>query len=409
MRYRSAFSNGLIFLCTVVFYLQAAGYPGARAEDWPRWRGPDADGISMETDWDPEALNRPRILWKASVGTGYSSVAVKDRYLYTMGNEKNIDTVYCINAVTGKEIWHYSYPCMLGLHPGPRVTPTIDGNSVYTLSRDGDLFCFNAENGKVRWKMNITSEFRVSPPKWGFAGSPVIEEGLLILNAGVSGVALNKKTGKKIWFSKTGTGGYAAPVIYDYNGKRCAAIFGEKALYAVEAKTGKLLWSYPWRTEHDVNAADPLVVGNRVFISSNYGKGCVLLEMTGKKPKVLWQNNRMSSHFSSFIYLDGYIYGNDGSSWIKNSVFRCLDINTGEEMWGEALGFGSLIAVSGKLIMLNAGGDLFIAEATHHSYREIARAEKVLARTCWTPPVFWNGGIFCRNLRGDLIYISFKK
>jgi len=399
-----------IFLCTLILWLGRAGITISEAADWPCWRGPNGDGISTESDWNPESLNEHRIVWKTSVGTGYSSVTIKAQHLYTMGNKNNVDTVYCLDTATGNEIWHYSYPCRLGLHPGPRATPTIHGKYVYTLSRDGYLFCFNAENGKVRWKKNITSEFNVRPPTWGFAGSPVIEDDVLIINAGVWGIALNKNTGKKVWTSKPGTGGYATPVIYDYKGNRCAAIFGEKALYTVDVETGKLLWSYPWRTDHDANAADPLVVGNRVFISSNYGSGCALLEITGKKPKVLWKNRSMNSHFSSFIYLDGYIYGIDGHAANNSrSVLRCLDIKTGDVVWGKTLGFGSLIAVNDKLILLNYRGDLFIAKASPASYQEVSRARGVLTRTCWTPPVFWNGGIICRNLRGDLIYIDLKK
>jgi outer membrane protein assembly factor BamB len=274
------------------------------------------------------------------------------------------------------------------------------------LSQEGHLFCFNAENGKVKWQKNITREFGVSPPNWGFAGSPVIEGDLLILNAGVSGLALDKRTGQKVWLSKSGVGGYATPVVYRLDGTQYVAIFGRRALYGVELASGKQLWSFPWVTGHDVNAADPLVHGNRIFISSNYGVGCALIEIQEKGPKLVWKNDKMNSHFSSFIYLDGYIYGNDGTASYRRGTFRCLEFETGKEMWGENLGFGSLIATRDTLILFNDRGNLFIAEATPASYREISRAESVLGSTCWTPPVLCRGRIYLRNSRGDLVCID---
>jgi len=378
--------------------------------DWPRWRGPEGNGISTETEWNPEALLQgPRIVWKVNVGIGYSCIAIKGSSLYTMGNRKGQDTVYCLDATTGRMVWKYSYPCSPGQYPGPHATPTVDGSVVYTLSKKGHLFCFSADKGKVQWQRNIVQDFNVRPPTWGLAGSPVVEGELLILNAGVSGLALNKKTGTKVWLSKPGVGGYATPVIYDHKGNRYAAIFGQKAIYGVEVKTGRKAWSYPWITTHNVNAADPLVYENRVFISSNYGSGCALLDISYHKPKLIWKNNNINSHFSAFILIDGYIYGNDGFAGSSRGVFRCLDIETGKEMWGKGLGFGSLIAADGKLILLNEKGNLFIVKATPSSYQEISSARSVLSRTCWTPPVLCKGMIYCRNHRGDLVCIDVGK
>ena len=191
--------------------------------DWPRWRGPNGDGISPETDWNPKALeNGPKIVWKKNVGMGYI---------------KGKDVVSCLEAETGKEKWQFSYPCELGQYSGPRATPCVDGDAVYTMSQEGDLHRFRAADGKVQWHINIVEAFKVYAPSWGFAGSPVVEGDLVILNAGVNGIAVDKKTGKKIWVSGSGAGGYATPVMYDYEGKRHAAIFGQKALYAVFGMT----------------------------------------------------------------------------------------------------------------------------------------------------------------------------
>jgi len=375
--------------------------------DWPQWRGPERNGISAETDWDPAALAKgPRIVWRTDVGLGYSGVAVKGDRLYTMGNVGGRDSVICLDTRTGKVIWNYSYPARSMQYPGPRATPTIDGDTVYTLSSDGQLLCLSADRGTVHWQRNIVADFGARPPNWGFAGSLVVEGDLLLANAGISGLALNKRNGKPVWVSATGTGGYATAVLYTRNGTRYAAIFGRRAIYGVEAQTGKQAWSYPWVTGNDVNAADPLVFEDRVFISSNYGAGSALLDISGRQPKLLWKNGSVNSHFSSFVLIDGYIYGNDGFAGRRSGAFRCLDVETGRVMWSESLGFGSLIAADGKLILLTERGDLHIAEATPSGYREISRARSILSSSCWTPPVLCDGRIYLRNHRGELVCLD---
>ncbi|UCF96691.1 MAG: PQQ-like beta-propeller repeat protein [Spirochaetaceae bacterium] len=404
MRIRHLFKK--TFVCTLFILLIVPRTFG----DWPQWRGPERNGISSETNWDSKTLARgPRILWKVNVGLGYSSVAVRGNLLYTMGNDRGKDGVYCLDTRTGREVWSYSYPAKSMQYPGPRATPTIDGNLLYALSSDGQLTCFSADRGKIQWRRNIVTDFGTQPPNWGFACSPVIEGELLLLNAGPAGLALYKQSGKLVWSSGSGTGGYATPVVYDQRGKRYAAIFGRRAIYGVEVQTGKQAWSYPWTTDNDVNAADPLVFDNRVFISSNYGAGSALLDISGRQPKVLWRNRSLNSHFSSFVLIDGYIYGNDGFAGRRYGVFRCLDAKTGREQWAEDLGFGSLIAADGKLILLTEQGNLHIAEATSASYQEISSAPSILSSSCWTPPVLCNGLIYLRNHRGELVCLDVRR
>jgi len=399
--------NQRFFLMAIACILFLSVSVSSTFGDWPQWRGPDRNGISAESDWDPAALAKgPRILWRTNVGLGYSGVAVKTDRLYTMGNTRGRDVVTCLDAGTGRQIWSHSYAAKSMQYPGPRTTPTIDGDTVYTLSSDGQLICLSADRGTVRWRKNIVADFGAQPPTWGFAGSPVIEGNLLLVNAGPAGLALDKRNGKLVWSSGAGTGGYATPVLYTRNAKRYAAIFARRALYAVEVQTGRQAWSYPWVTGNDVNAADPLVFEDRVFISSNYGAGSALIDFSGRQPKPLWKNPSMNSHFSSFVLIDGYIYGNDGFAGRRNGVFRCLDAGTGREMWSESLGFGSLIAADGKLILLTEQGDLYIAEATPSGYREISRARSIIPGSCWTPPVLCEGRIFLRNHRGELVCLD---
>jgi len=412
----------LLITLVLVFMLSSTLFAG----DWPYWRGINGNGISTETGWNPKALTNPNIVWKTNVGKGHSTVAIKGNYLYTMGNQAitsgketmHEDVVYCIDIRTGKEIWRYAYPCQEGRFPGPRSTPVIDGSSLYTISQEGHLFCFNALNGMVTWKRNILSEGLTKVSDWGFSFSPVIEGDLLILNAGKSGIALNKKNGKVVWKSAPEKGGLASPVLFDFDGKRMAAIVGSNTLHTVDVKTGKVQWSYEWSSH-----ADPIVFNNDlIYLSAGMARtkrGRALLKMktNNSEPEVLWYHNNPNYAFQSWIILNGYAYGFRRSN---KEFLQCIDLKTGEEKWNKDMGdWGSLMAADGKLIILDGDGDLVIAEASPDVYKEISSAKVIRMKNwqsyprddpnaCWTAPVLSNGRIYCRNTYGDLVSVDVK-
>jgi len=404
-------AHGLCGLLFVVLILAAcavaAETPAEKQQvfDWPNWRGPDHNGISKETAWGakwPEG--GPKVLWKASVGTGFSSISVSDGRVYTMGNNDNVDTVWCFDAETGKQLWKHSYSCPKAprnYEGGPSATPTVDAGKVYTVSKNGHLFCLDAKTGKVVWQKDVGKDFKAKTPTWGFASSALIVGDVLYLNVGSAGLALKKSTGEAIWQSGKGPGGYATPVPFDYKGKLHLAIFSRDAFVVVEAASGKQLCRTPWQTSYDVNAADPIIWGGKAFISSGYNKGCSLVQI-GPEPKTIWQNKAMRNHFNSCVLLNGYIYGFD------ESQLRCLDARTGQQKWTKrGLGKGSLMAANGKLIILSERGELVTAEAGPESFKEISRA-KVLSGKCWTVPVLAGGKIYCRNAAGDLVCLDVK-
>jgi outer membrane protein assembly factor BamB len=380
--------------------------------DWASWRGPDNNGISKETGWNPQALKGgPKVAWQTNVGQGWSAVAIKGPDLFTMGSDGARDVVYCLNVADGKEKWKYSYPCNPGNYPGPRCTPVWDEGRIYTLSREGHLFCLDAAKGKVKWKRHIIRDFGVKNLKWGFACSARIEGRALLLNAGERGLALDKKTGRKFW-SSTGTGSYAVPVVFMMGKRKCVAVFSEKAIMAVDFRTGTKLWAYPWITSHDVNAADPVIYGNKMFISSGYGKGCAMLDFSRGRLNLDWRNAEIASHFASSVIIDDHIYGPHGNAGQRSAGVKCLDAKTGEARWNEPLGFCSLIAADGHLIILNERGELRIAKADKGSYVEVSRCqalERNRRAKCWTAPVLLRGKIYCRNSLGDLVCIDVGK
>ncbi len=390
-------------ICGLLVLALAAAPLDLRAADWPQWRGPLRIGISKETGllskWP---AGGPKRVWTASVGEGFSSVAVANGRLYTMGNDGSRDTVYCLNAVTGKKIWTHSYPCESGDHSGPRATPTLYGTLLYTFSREGHAFCLNAATGKPVWAKNLNPIVGESTPEWGFAGSPLVLGSLVLYNAGAAGIALDRHTGVVKWRSGNGPAGYSSPLWFKIGTQRGVALFSGKGLVAVDPANGRVLWRCPWDTSYDVNAADPVFLGNTVFISSNYGRGGARFAVSGSRTTKLWENRNMRNHFSTGVLVGGYLYGND------ENTLKCLDLQTGAERWRlRGIGKGGLIAADGKLIVLTERGELIFARAAPDRYTEIARAS-VLDGTCWTAPALANGLLYLRNHEGTLVCLNVR-
>ncbi|MCK4628293.1 MAG: PQQ-binding-like beta-propeller repeat protein [Sedimentisphaerales bacterium] len=390
--------------------------------DWPNWRGPRHNGISNEINWQSgRLLDDPKILWRASVGTGFSSMSVSGGRVYTMGNtgkkgdkkeKEHKDIVYCLNAKTGREIWRHEYNCRLdpqNYEGGPSATPTVNGEEVYTLSKAGDVFCLNSTVGKVIWQRQLARELGIKPPRWGFASSPLVMGQRLILNAGTNGVALDKMTGRVLWQNGKTQAGYATAVHYKTGNVDCVAIFGARAMYGIRVEDGRQLWQFPWKTRYDENIPDPIIIDTpsvphslEIFITSGMGTGCARLKLQQNSSiKQIWRNKSMCCHLNSSILWQGYLYGFD------DSKFKCVDYQDGQEKWAaDDLGKGSLMMTfDGRMIILSEKGKLIIAPATPEKYHPIAQA-RILQGRCWTVPVLSGGRIYARNARGDLVCVD---
>ncbi len=393
-----------MLLC--LFYFTAS----TLADDWPQWRGPNRDGISREKNWFARWPDQgPRQIWKANVGVGFSSMSVSKGRLYTMGNTGDVDSVYCLDASTGRELWKHSYPCSAkdpnGYH-GTRCTPTVDNNRVYTVSREGHLYCLDATSGKVVWSKDYKTDYGAEVPKWGFATSPLVEKNMLIVETGAPGasvVALDKKSGKEIWRSGDDPASYSSPVAFTHKGQRQIAMFNTFGIVGHSARDGRELWRHPWKTSWDVNAATPIIEGDTVFISSGYNVGCALLRFTEVPPKVLWQNKNMRNHVNSCVLWQGHLYGFD------DKELKCLDFRTGEAKWSQkSFGKGALIIADGKLIVFSDSGKLAIAEASPQGYQELSSAQVLGGKDTWPIPVLANGKIYCRSLE-TLVCLDVRK
>lgn len=396
-------ASGLIVTSLVIFIASSfAGPAGKKGTDWPQWRGPNRDGVSLETgllkSWPEEG---PEVIWEAPAGDGFSGISISDGRLYTMYGKNAFEYLVCLNAEKGEELWRLKvdgkFTNQFG--HGTRSTPTVDGNSVYGLSAQGKLVAVKTKNGELIWKHDLQKEYGAQIPQWGISTSPLVYNELLIVDVGGRDyglVAFNKKNGKVVWKTKTDKPGYSAPIAVNVNGKKQILNFSGSALISVSPKDGSRYWRYPWVTDYDINAATPIFVGpDKVFISSGYNRGGALLKMTPESGSVnvseVWKSRAMRNHFSTSLLVDNHLYGFD------EKTLKCINVNTQEEKWAQrGFGKGSLITADGHLIVLSDKGILALIEANPSAYVEKATAQ-VLKGKCWTVPTLSDAKLYVRN------------
>lgn len=380
------------------------------AADWPCWRGPSRDGISRETVWSHAwGTNGPAVVWRASVGKGFSSFAVADGRVYTMGNTGGQDTVFCLSAVGGATLWRHTYPCELqplSYEGGPSSTPAVAEGRVYTFSKGGDLFCLDARDGRVLWSRAFAPwPWREGDWKntWRYAGSPLVAGGRLVMSLGEAGTAFDARTGATVWESPAGHPGYASPVPFRAGETDALAFFAGHAVIGAEAATGRRLWQIPWRTEWDMNAADPVIHGGRLFVSSGNGTGCALYDLAASPPREVWRTKHLRLPMNSAVLWQGYLYG------FNDENLTCVAWDTGEARWSErSLRRGALmLTADGRLLLLSENGQLVVAQATPEAFRPLARA-RILQGRCWSAPVLANGLLYARNAQGEAVCLDLR-
>ena len=378
--------------------------PGSSSESWPVWRGPNGNGTSSEKGLLRSfPSGKPKQLWTAQIGEGWSTIAVADGRAYLSGNVAGTDTIAALNAKTGKLIWKYSYPCSPGDYGGPRATPCVVGGVLYAVSREGVVYALAADTGKLVWQRAVAAETRCPLPTWGFAGSTLVDGNRVYVNIGVTGAALDRANGKIVWASGGGPTGYATPVKTTIGGRTVLAIFSGKELVGADPQTGRKLWAFPWQTSYDVNAADPIFIGDSVFIASNYGKGGAMVSLAGGTPKQLWETRTMRNHFNTCILSGGHLFGND------ENTLRCLDARSGAEKWAlRGIGKGGLIMADGLLIVLSERGELILLDADPLKLTERSRSS-ILSGTCWSHPTLAGGCLYARSHEGTAVCVDLKR
>jgi outer membrane protein assembly factor BamB len=394
-----------------------------QVEGWNQWRGPRRDGIAA-----PQALRDQldhlsrSVLWKAPIKGGFSSFAAANGFLYTMDlASPREERVLCLDASTGKELWHYTYPEQgFNTYSGPRATPAVVQGLLYTVGAGGTLLCLPAiAAGQPRplWQHQLMAEFKADLPEWGIACSPLVERDLVIVQPGGkkgSVAAFDRLTGKLVWSALDDPNGYSSPVAATVAAERQIICFTGRGAVGLRPSDGAKLWYYPWRTQFDQNIATPIVAGDYVFLSSGYSHGCALLhiERDGSKMKVIAayvkSNRLMRNRHNTSVCMDAYLYGIDSES----GVLRCIDLRTGDVKWESPdRANGCPILADGRLIIQREDGTIDVVEATPRAYKQTAQVKHLLnkgATPCWVLPALDHGRLFLRD-PSQIVCLDVKK
>lgn len=375
------------------------------AGDWPQWRGPNRDGVSMEKgllDKWPEG--GPKLAWKAEgLGVGFSSVSIKDGLIYTMGDGKETSHVFCLDARDGKILWTSKEVGKTGgNYKGTRCTPTLDGDHLYALGQFGDLVCLEASNGAEVWRRSLTKDFGGRSGGWNYTESPLVDGGkVMVTPGGKKGavVALSAKTGKLAWQSKDFTDGaqYSSLIARDFGGRRQYIQLTGSSVVGLDAKTGKPLWKAP-RKGQTATITTPVFHEGHLFVSSAYGVGCNGFKVTRNKAgfsaKQIYANKSIANHHGGCIRVGDYVYGSSGGT------LACLELKTGKEMWRKrSAGKGSIVVVDDKIILRAENGPIALVELNPDAYKEISKfdqPDRSRARA-WPHPVVSNGILYIRD------------
>jgi outer membrane protein assembly factor BamB len=417
------------------------------AADWPRFRGPNGDGTSTETNLvDRIPTNGLPSLWEKPIGTGYSAPSVRSNTLVIFHRLGDEEITEAITADTGKSLWKQTAKTTFrdpyGYNNGPRCSPVLSSNRVYTFGAEGRLTCLNLATGQPVWRRDTSKDFNVPEAFFGVGSTPVLEGDLLIVmvggqpNSGV--VAFAADTGKTVWESVGAANwqgqpmlgwpgertvawrdyekqaSYAATVIADVAGQRTAFCLMRQGLVALDPITGKVRFSrwFRARVDESVNAASPVVVGDDVLITAAYYKvGSVLLHVKsdGNDFDEVWAGTGLEAHWSTPVYLDGYLYSFSGRNE-PDARFRCVEWKTGKVMWDrdeswrhgqdrpDRYGRGSLLLADRKLFALGEGGILGIFRPSPAEPKEVARWQvPQLKHPVWPAPILSRGRLYLRG------------
>lgn len=394
----------------------------ASPTSFPAYRGHHRDGIVLEGP--PLEVSQPPTsitpLWRQPIGGGYSQFAVAGNTLITIEQRRGSEAIVAYDRVSGAERWKFEYPAYfqeaLGGN-GPRATPTIDGNDVFSLGATGVLVCLDGRTGAMHWTRNILEDAGSPNLTWGMSGSPLVWDNAVIVNPGcnrpdLSGKAVaayDRKTGEILWQTGDAPAGYSSPMRATLAGKDQILLFDGRGLVGIDPVQHKELWRFPWQTSQDINVSQPLVLeGDRVYISSAYDKGGAMLRITqegeGLTAKPIWENKNLRCKFTSPVLGAGseYIYGLD------MGILVCLDAKTGERTWKRSrqanYGHGQLLRSGDQIVVMAESGELAVVSADPKEFRELLRFPALKGEKTWNCPALSQGVLYLRNSREMAAY-----
>ncbi len=409
-------------------------------DDWPRFLGPQGNSVSTEkgiiAPWPAKGL---RVVWHKQTSVGYGMPTISRGRLFLFDRRKNVGRLLCLKAETGEFLWKFEYPTdyvdKYGYDEGPRCSPIVDGGRVYIFGAEGKLHCLAVADGKPLWKVDTRADFGVIQNYFGVGSTPVIEKDLLIAQVGGSPkgseeesftdlkgngsgvVAFDKYTGKVRYKFTDELASYSSPVLATIGERRWCFVFARGGLIGFDPATGKVDFHFPWRSSkvESVNASNPVVVGDRIFLSECYSTGAALLKVKPGGYDILWKEGertrvkKLACHWMTPIFHDGFLYGSSGRH-TEEAELRSIELETGKVAWSEpGLTRSSLLMVDGHFICLGEDGTLHLLKVNPKKYEQVSQmivrdpentaedAPSLLHHPCWAAPILAHGLLYVRG------------
>ena len=398
----------LLLSLTTAVGIGLFGQSDVRGGDWPQVMGPNRNGISVEEKLaDKWPADGPRFLWVAKIGSGFAGVAVAGGVAVLFHRLADEDTLTAYDTESGQPLWSQGFPTSfqpaIVEDDGPRAVPTIHQGRVYALAAAGGLYCVDIKTGKPVWQRQTQTEFHVPSAYFGAGSSPLVEGQTLILNVGgdkdrAGVVAFDLNTGQTVWQTTTEQASYSSPIVTTLDGQRVLLCVTRLNFVALDPATGKELARTPFgQRGPTVNGAVPIMIGQRVLLTASYGIGAELLSLSRSKIDIVWQDELLSSQYTTPIVHDGAVFGIDGRQDGGPISLKCFDPETRKVHWTKpGLAYATLIAADGKLLVVHTNGSARLAELNKTEYRELGTAS-LLRGTTRALPALAHGRLYVRN------------
>jgi len=390
----------------------------AIAADWPQILGPTRNGIyagpPLSEAWGTAG---PRVVWRKQIGSGLSGPVVAQNRVILFHRVANTEVVEAMDAASGKTQWQYTYPTAyrddFGFDEGPRAVPVVANGMVYTFGAEGQLHAVDFATGKKVWSEDTMRRFGVPKGFFGAAGSPIVEDGRVIANIGGKNagiVAFDAKTGKVLWTATEDAASYSSGISATIAGRRTAVFLTRHELIGLDPAAGQVRFQRPWRARQaaSVNAATPIVNGDSIFVSAEYGPGAGVLRFDGSKLTDVWSSDDvLSNHYATSVFSEGYLYGFHGRQEFGQS-FRAVEFQTGKVRWSQdRFGAGSVTLAGNRLLIVRENGEIVLAAASPEGFKALTRAQ-ILPATVRAYPAIADGMVYVRN-DNTLVCLDLRK
>ncbi len=409
--FKTAFNSPLRVIICIFAFVSSNSSISLLAADWPQYLGPNRNAIypdkALTKAWPDEG---PKVVWrKKDIGEGLCGLVISGERGILFHEVARQDVIECLDVKTGKSIWSNRYLTnfrdSFGSGGGPRATPAIIENKVYTMGAQGIVVCTDMATGKTVWKVDSQKAFRAPNGFFGMACSPMIEGNAVLLNIGGENgmgiIALNKNNGKTIWKALDDEASYSSPVMATLQGKRRAVFFTRSGLAIINPSNGDVDYEHNWRARihASVNAAAPLVIDDQIFITASYNTGALVIKSNKDGYNKIWSNDSsLSSQYASVMHKDGFLYGTHGRVDIPPTpALRCIELATGKVRWSEdEFGDCQMILCGNRLVALMENGELVLGQISPEGWNEISRAQ-VVGSGARRQPALSNGHLYVRS------------